>query len=108
MAPRRSTNRIHLAASLLTLASVGCATYGARAAVSVKFAHTEATPQDANVYVDEEFIAPLYMVVAHGGMLPIGEHRITVSKEGFFPYDVLVKADRKPIEIEVAMEPVPD
>jgi hypothetical protein len=96
------------AAAALALAVAGCATAGATGVVSVKMARTPQTPRDASVYVDEEYVAPLYVILAHGGLLPVGEHRITVTKTGYFPYDVLVTANRKPIRVEVAMDPVPD
>ena len=104
--------RASLAASVVLAAALGvapgCATAGATAVVSVRMARTQATPADASVYVDEEYVAPLYVIMAHGGLLPIGEHRITVTKDGYFPYDALVRADRKPIELEVELEPIPD
>jgi hypothetical protein len=40
--------------------------------------------------------------------LPIGRHRITVEKEGYFPFDRLVTADRDDILLDVKLEPVPD
>jgi len=101
-----------LATALLVAAALGvapgCATAGATAVVSVRMARTQQTPADASVYVDEEYVAPLYVIMAHGGLLPVGEHRITVTKDGYFPYDALVRADRKPIELEVELEPIPD
>lgn len=95
-------------AALATVLCLGCATAGATAVVSVKLSRTEATPRDASVYVDEAYVAPLYVVIAHGGLLPVGEHRVSVVKEGYFPYDALVEANRRPITLRVDMERVPD
>jgi hypothetical protein len=66
------------------------------------------TPKDATVIIDEEYIGPLAYVAARGVRLPVGTHRITVEKEGYFPYDTIVVADRQPIRLEVALTPVPD
>jgi hypothetical protein len=78
------------------------------AAVSMRVKRTNVTPKDASVYIDEEYVAPLYVVQSHGVRLPVGEHRVTVQKEGYFPYDRLVKANRQDIFLEVELAPVPD
>ena len=36
------------------------------------------------------------------------EFTITVEKEGYFPWDELVEADRKPLKLRVKLEPIPD
>ncbi len=98
-----------LALPLLWVTVSGCAAMNAGpAAVSMRMKRTEDTPKDASVYIDEEYVAPLYVVQSHGVRLPIGEHRITVQKEGYFPYDELVKANRKDIFLEVDLAAVPD
>jgi hypothetical protein len=38
----------------------------------------------------------------------VGEHRITVTKEGYFAWDALVVADRKPVLLEVDLVEMPD
>ncbi|MGC4069316.1 MAG: PEGA domain-containing protein [Polyangiaceae bacterium] len=68
----------------------------------------KATPRDASVYIDEEFIGPLYYVAAHGVRLPTGKHRITITKDGYFPWDRVVEADRLPLALDVELVPVPD
>jgi hypothetical protein len=79
-----------------------------KAAVSLKVARTPETPRDASVIIDEQYIGPLGYVAAHGVRLPVGEHRISVEKNGYFPFDKLVKADRDDIRLDVKLEPVPD
>jgi hypothetical protein len=79
-----------------------------RAAVSLKVVRQDKTPGDASVTIDEQYIGPLRYVAAHGVRLPIGEHRITVEKEGYFPYDVAVVAGRDSIRIDVKLVRVPD
>jgi hypothetical protein len=99
-----------LALALLCVGAPACvATSGVgRAAVSMRMQRTDDTPKDASVYIDEEYVAPLYVVQSHGVRLPVGEHRITVQKEGYFPYDRFVKANRQDIFLEVELAPVPD
>ena len=76
--------------------------------VSLSFKRTQGTPWDAGVWIDEEFIGPLSYVAGHGVRLPEGKHRITVQKEGYFPYDRLVVANKQPVALDVTLEPVPD
>jgi hypothetical protein len=79
-----------------------------RAAVSMSMSYAKKTPPDASVSIDEQYIGPLGYVAAHGVRLPEGEHRISVTKAGFFPWDRLVTAGRDPIKLEVTLEPIPD
>jgi hypothetical protein len=79
-----------------------------RAAVPLTFVRDKATPRDAGVWIDEEFIGPLSYVAAYGVRLPVGEHRITVQRQGYFPWDRLVVSDREPIRLNVVMTQVPD
>ena len=79
-----------------------------RAAVSLGLARGVATPSDASVIIDEEYVGPLGYVARHGVRLPVGEHRITVERDGYFPWDQLVTADREPIKLKVELTPVPD
>jgi hypothetical protein len=87
--------------------SSGCAS-DLKAAVSLKVVRSPETPRDASVIIDEQYIGPLGIVAAHGVRLPVGEHRISVEKSGFFPFDSLVRADRDDIVLPVKLEPVPD
>jgi PEGA domain len=79
-----------------------------RAAVSLGIQISKESPGDASVFIDEEYVGPLGYVAAHGVRLPIGEHRITVKREGYFPWDRLVVADRKPVTLEVTLDRIPD
>jgi hypothetical protein len=74
----------------------------------MKLARTKSTPRDASVYIDEEFIGPLYYVAAHGVRLLTGKHRVSVSKDGYFPWDREVDADRQPVKLDVELVPIPD
>ncbi|HTQ05572.1 MAG TPA: PEGA domain-containing protein [Polyangiaceae bacterium] len=94
---------VAIALALLT----GCGS-GLTAAVSLKVDRSPDTPRDASVVIDEQYIGPLGIVAAHGVRLPVGEHRISVEKNGFFPFDKLVEADRDDIVLHVKLEPVPD
>lgn len=81
---------------------------GLRAAVNMKVEIAPGTPKRALVYIDEQFIGTLDYVAARGVRLPEGEHRITVEKNGYFPYDVIVVSNRKPIHLTVKMLKLPD
>jgi PEGA domain-containing protein len=76
--------------------------------VSMRVSRAEATPRDASVYIDEEFVGFLGVVQARGVRLPEGEHRITVERDGYFPWDRLVISDRTPIALHVELVPIPD
>ena len=79
-----------------------------RAAVSLRVVRQDKTPRDASVTIDEEYIGPLGYVAAHGVRLPTGEHRISIEREGYFPYDVAVVAGRDAIQLNVKLVRVPD
>ena len=97
-----------LCLSLVPAALGGCAQNVGRAAVTLTLQGSPQTPYDAMVIIDEEYIGPLAYVAARGVRLPVGEHRITVQKDGFFPWDELVVADRQPIKLHVELVPIPD
>jgi hypothetical protein len=94
-----------VAAGLLAL---GACQPSVTAAVSLKLQKSPRSPRDASVYIDEEYVGPLGYVAVRGVRLPVGEHRISVVKEGYFPWDRLVVADRQPITLAVELVPVPD
>ncbi|HVR18992.1 MAG TPA: PEGA domain-containing protein [Polyangiaceae bacterium] len=96
---------------LLVLALVASAcgpSITGQAAVSLKVQRAPQTPKNASVSIDENYIGPLSIVAAHGVRLPVGTHRITVEKDGYFPFDRLVTADRDDILLTVTLDPIPD
>jgi hypothetical protein len=93
----------------LTLAATACgAQQHGGAAVTLKLQRSPETPKNASVSIDENYIGPLGFVGASGVRLPVGTHRITVEKDGYFPFDQLVTADRDDIRLDVKLEPIPD
>lgn len=90
----------------LAVVSSGCQMQ--RAAVRLSMERASSTPRDASVYIDEQFVGFLGVVAARGVRLPEGEHRITVEKVGFFPWDQLVVSDRKPIHLKVELRRIPE
>jgi hypothetical protein len=98
------------AAALLLAASLlgGCLPSSARAAITMHLTRSGTTPRDASVIIDEQYVGPLAYVAARGVRLPVGTHRITVQKEGYFPWDQLVEADRAPVTLRVELTPIPD
>ncbi len=107
---RRTGARVAAVAvfSIVAPCLLGGCTLGLRSAVSMKVTRAKTTPRDASVYIDEEFIGPLYYVAAHGIRLPTGKHRISIARDGYFSWDRIVEADRQPIVLEVELVPVPD
>jgi hypothetical protein len=91
---------------LLALAFAACAS--TRAAVSMRFKLDPQSPPDASVKIDEQFIGVLGYVAAKGVRLPEGTHRITIEREGYFPWDKVVVSDREPIQLDVKLQPIPD
>ena len=93
----------------IALAASACGPSGVgQPAVSLKVQRSPETPKNASVSIDEQYIGPLNVVASHGVRLPVGTHRITVEKDGYFPFDQLVTADRDDIRLVVKLEPVPD
>jgi hypothetical protein len=103
----RSLARLGALATFALVAPIGC-TIGLRSAVTMTMSRAKVTPRDASVYIDEEFIGPFYYVAAHGVRLPTGKHRVSVTREGYFPWDQVVEADRQPIALNVELVAVPD
>ena len=98
---------IGFAIAILLGACPGCGPQP-RAAISLSMGYAKGTPGDASVSIDEQYVGPLGYVAAHGVRLPEGEHRISVTKSGYFPWDRLVDAGRDPIKLDITLEPVPD
>ena len=94
------------AAFVLCAILVAC--HPQRAAVHLNVARAAATPRDASVYIDEEFVGLLGVVAARGVRLPEGDHRISVEKVGYFPWDRLVVSDRQPLYLTVELRKIPD
>ena len=68
------------------------------------------TPLDATVVIDDEPLGSLEFVAAHGVALPPGIHHVTVTAQGYFPWDreVVAKLGSGVIALEVALTRVPD
>jgi hypothetical protein len=68
------------------------------------------TPVDATVIVDDEPLGSLEFVAAHGVALPPGKHYVTVTAQGYFPWDreIVAKLGQGAIALEVALTRVPD
>ena len=103
------SHTLRLAALAVLLAELpACMPQEPRAAVSLHVTRHVKTPADALVTIDEEFIGPLAYVAAHGVRLPLGKHRITVERTGYFPYDAIIEADDRPISLDIELKPIPD
>src|SRR5260221_1800269 len=69
--------------ALVLAACPGCAS-GPQAAFSLKMDYEKATPADASVVIDEQYVGPLGYVAAHGVRLRLVEHRGSVTQPGYF------------------------
>jgi hypothetical protein len=70
----------------------------------------QANEDDALVTMDDQLLGPVSRVEKKGVALPVGSHRLTIEKTGFFPYDQLVevKPGDAPISVDVKLERIPD
>lgn len=81
---------------------------GMRSAVDLTVAVESGTPGSALVYVDGQYVGTLAAVAARGLRLPEGEHRISVEKTGYFPYDTIVVSRLDPIHLDVKLLRLPE
>ena len=102
--PRRRLGPRLWSLVLLLVAAVGCL----RAAVTLRLTPDAQTPSDAKVTIDEQFVGTLGFVAARGVRLPEGEHRVSIEREGYFPYDEIVVSAREPIHLRVHLQRLPD
>jgi len=65
---------------------------------------------DATVTIDDQYIGQFAFVKQRGVALPPGKHRITVEKQGYFPWDQLVevKEGDPPVHLNVELNRIPD
>lgn len=93
-------------AALTTLESAGCV---ARTPETVSLRISGEVP-DAAVTVDDQYMGALAYVQRRGVALPVGTHRVTVERPGYFPWDRLVEARSGggPILLKVELVKVPD
>ena len=91
---------------LVVLALAGCAPTKP-ATVSL---HLSGNEDDALVTIDDQLLGSVSRVEKKGVALPVGSHRLTIEKTGFFPYDKLVevKPGDAPISLDVKLERIPD
>jgi hypothetical protein len=70
----------------------------------------DANVDDAEVVIDDESLGPVARVEKRGVALPVGKHRLSIERAGYFPFDAEIEAkpgqDR--IELEVTLEKIPD
>ena len=90
----------------VALAGTGCQLYAyAPPTVSLRVRGNVA---DAQVTIDDIPVGALAFVAARGVALPPGRHRVTVERNGYFPWDTLVEAKGDPIYLQITLVPIPD
>ena len=98
-----------LVSAISSLVCIGWVTAcAATSTYAVHFKRHPKTPGSASVIVDEQYIGPLAYVAAHGIRVEAGEHRISIEKDGYFPYDQLVQSEGGTVRLEVELVPIPD
>jgi hypothetical protein len=70
----------------------------------------DANVDDAEVVIDDESVGPVSRVEKRGVALPVGKHRLSIERTGFFPYDqeIEVKPGQGKLELVVELEKIPD
>jgi hypothetical protein len=65
---------------------------------------------DAHVTIDDQYLGAFAYVAKKGVALPPGQHRITIEKVGYFPWDrVVVAREGDPlIKLDVVLVEIPD
>jgi hypothetical protein len=98
-----SRERLAAWAFALTLSLSACA-------VRTTSLRVKGAELDASVTVDDRPLGSLAYVSAHGVALPPGQHRVTVEKTGYFPWDKLVDAHDgdPPVVLDVQLVKIPD
>ena len=96
-----------LAALLSALSIVGCAPPPPPQTVSMR---VDGAMPDATVHIDDLYIGSFSMVKQRGVALPPGKHRITVERNGYFPWDKLVevKEGDPTVHLSVELKKIPD
>jgi len=66
--------------------------------------------RDAHVTIDDQYLGAFAYVAKKGVALPPGPHRITVEKNGYFPWDkvVVAKEGDPPLKLDVILVEIPD
>jgi len=101
------TMRARASAVALALVCFGACAPPKPATVSLRLQGNE---NDALVTIDDQLLGPVSRIEKKGVALPVGKHRITIEKVGFFPFDELlvVKDGDKPISLDVKLEKIPE
>ncbi len=92
-----------LAAALLLASCGGAQRAPAEPRGTIRF---DVKPEDALVEIDEARLGPASMLSKSGALLKAGQHRVVVTREGFFPAYRLVEIRDGAVEI-VALELAP-
>ncbi len=66
------------------------------------------TPPNATVTIDDELVGSLEVVAARGVALPAGRHRLSVEAPGYLPYDAIIEAKDRLVQVDVVLVPIPD
>jgi len=64
----------------------------------------------AKVRIDDRYLGSFARVKRRGVALPPGKHRISVERNGYFPWDGLIEVEEgdPPVHLEVELRKIPD
>lgn len=105
---------IHQSLSKRTLLAMACVGLVATACAPSRPAtvslRVTGNVRDAHVTIDDQYLGAFAYVAKKGVALPPGPHRITVEKNGYFPWDKVVVANEgdPPIKLDVILVEIPD
>lgn len=68
----------------------------------------QGSPPDAAVTVDDQRVGNLATVVRRGLAVQPGRHRVTVERDGYFPWDGVVTAKNALVRLDVVLTRIPE
>lgn len=66
-----------------------------------------AVPDDAAVYLNEQFVGSARVLAAKPETLPEGTYRMTVTAPGYFPHDLMVKLTPGTTTVRIELRKIP-
>ncbi|HEU4536129.1 MAG TPA: PEGA domain-containing protein, partial [Polyangiaceae bacterium] len=104
----RAAFAVHAAGAALAALALGACQPNYEPAMA--HVRMEGTPPDAVVTVDDRPVGALGTVARRGLALEPGKHRVSVEREGYFPWDAVIDAPTgdRPTRLSVRLERVPD
>jgi len=71
------------------------------------FIHLKGGTPDALVTMNDRYLGPLERL-GKGIRVEEGTYRITVEKDGYFPFDALVQVSETPVDVPIELTRIPE